>query len=66
MKKLLKILWWIILFPILILIVYEVLGFIILHSLGWENLQISTATSLLLPYVLIASVGLGVYKIKKK
>lgn len=66
MKKFLKILWWVILFPILILITYVFLCFIILHSLGWDNLQISTTTSLFLPYVLIAFIGLGIYKVRKK
>lgn len=65
MKKVLKFLWWLILLPVLVIIIYEVLGFIILHSLGWENIQISTATSLILPYVFIGIEGLGIWKLKK-
>lgn len=66
MKKFFKVLWWIIILPILVIILYNLLGFFILHSLNWANLQISTVMSLSSPYVFIGMIVLGIWKIKNK
>ena len=64
--KFLKILWWLLLFQIIVLIFYVFFLFAILHSIGWSNIQISTITTLYLPYILFGAIAFGVYMIKRK
>ncbi len=67
MKKILKILWWLVFMPILAVALAVFVTFAILHHCQYSNITISTVTTLFVnPAVFFVSILYGLKKIKKK